>query len=151
MSRPFIASRLAALLAGCALAACAREDSPEAQVRAVIEAAEEAAEARDVSAAMRLVGPEYADSRGFDREQLRRFVQGYFVLNQSIRLLVRIEDLRFPADELAQARVTVGTLGTRGEQPEDWSLVLDLHEFDVELVREGDDWLLRRAEWSASQ
>jgi hypothetical protein len=144
------ASSLAALLAACTLAACAREDSPEAQVRAVIDAAEQAAEARDVSAAMRLVADDYADSRGFDREALRRFVHGYFVLNQSIRLLVRVEDVQFPADELAQARVTIGTLGTRGEEAEDWSVVVDLHEFDVELVRDGREWLLRRAEWSTS-
>jgi hypothetical protein len=144
------ASALVALLSACALAACAREDSPEAQVRVVIEAAEQAAEARDVSAAMRLVAEDYADSRGFDREALRRFVHGYFVLNQSIRLLVRVEDVQFPADELAQARVTVGTLGTRGEEAEDWSVAVDLHEFDVELVREGGEWLLRRAERSAS-
>lgn len=126
----------AALLGMGMLASCAREDSPEQRVRAVIAAAEEAAEARDVSAAMQLVASDYADTRGFDRQALRAFVHGYFVLNQSIRLLVRVEDVRFPADQLAQAHVTVGMLGSRAE----------VHEFDVELVNEGGDWLLRRAE-----
>lgn len=141
----------AASLAAAALAGCAREGSPEAEVRAVIAAAEQAAEARDVSAAMRLVAQDYADSRGFDRAALRRFVHGYFVMNQSIRLIVRVNEVRFPAERLAQAHVTVGVLGTRGTEPEDWTLAADVHDFDVELVREGDEWLLRRAEWHASQ
>jgi hypothetical protein len=121
-----------------ALAACASEDSPEAAVRAVITQAEEAAEARDVSAAMDLVADEYADANGFDRKRLRGFVHGYFLMNPSINLLVRVEDVRFPADELAQARVTVGMLGQ--------GLETDLESFDVELEKVGDDWRLRRAD-----
>jgi hypothetical protein len=120
------------------LVACAAEDSPEQQVRAVITRAEEAAEARDVSAAMDLVADEYADANGFNRDRLRGFVHGYFLLNPSISLLVRVEDVRFPADELAQARVTVGALRQ--------GLETDLETFDVELVKVGDDWLLRRAD-----
>jgi hypothetical protein len=139
------------MIAVAVLAGCAREDSPEQRVRAVIAAAEEAGEARDVSAAMRLVARDYADARGFDRDGLARFVRGYFVLNQSIRLLVRVDDVQFPADELAQARVTVGMLGTRGPEAEDWTLAADIYEFDIELVKDDDEWLLRRAEWHASQ
>jgi hypothetical protein len=143
---------LPGLVLVASLAGCAREDSPEAQVRSVIAAAEQAAEARDISEAIRLVAADYEDSRGFDREELRRFVHGYFVLNQSIRLLVRVDEVQFPADELAQARVTLGVLGTRGaEETQDWSLAAEVHEFDVELVKYGGDWLLRRAERSASQ
>jgi len=119
-------------------AACAAEGSPEEQVRAVIAQAEEAAEARDVSAAMELVADEYEDANGFDREALRRFVHGYFMLNPSISLLVRVEDLRFPADELAQARVTVGMLGQ--------GLETRLETFDVELVNIDGEWRLRRAD-----
>lgn len=127
-----------ALASVFALTACAPEGSPEQQVRAVITQAEEAAEARDVSAAMDLVADEYSDANGFDREQLRRFVHGYFIMNPSINLLVRVEDVRFPADELAQARVTVGMLGQ--------GLETQLETFDVELVKQGDDWRLRRAD-----
>jgi hypothetical protein len=129
---------LVALAFSFVLAACAREGSPEAEVRAVITQAEEAAEARDVSAAMDLVADEYADANGFDRRALRRFVQGYFMMNPSINLLVRVEDVQFPADELAQARVTVGMLGQ--------GLETQLETFDVELVKIDDDWRLRRAD-----
>jgi hypothetical protein len=126
-------SRLVAFAFAVALVACAREGSPEAEVRAVITAAEEAAEAGDVSAAMDLVADEYADANGFDRQELR-----YFLMNPSMKLLVRVEDVQFPADELAQARVTVGVLGQ--------GLETQLETFDVELVKEDDDWRLRRAD-----
>ena len=132
------ASPLLVLVPAFALAACVSEGSPEQQVRAVISQAEEAAEARDASAAMELVADEYSDENGFDREQLRRFVHGYFLMNPSINLLVRVEDVRFPADELAQARVTVGMLGQ--------GLETRLETFDVELVKAGGDWRLRRAD-----
>jgi hypothetical protein len=131
-------SPLVALAFTVVLAACASEGSPEEAVRAVITAAEEAAEARDVSAAMELVADEYADANGLDRDSLRSFVHGYFLMNPSIKLLVRVEDVRFPADELAQARVTVGMLGQ--------GLDTQLETFDVELVHIDGDWLLRRAD-----
>jgi hypothetical protein len=135
MKTPAFVVALASVLA---LAACASEGSPEQQVRAVITQAEEAAEASDVSAAMELVADEYADDNGFDRDRLRDFVRGYFLINPSINLLVRVEDVQFPADELAQARVTVGMLGQ--------GLETQLETFDVELVKEGGDWRLRRAD-----
>jgi len=134
------------LLASIVLASCAREDSPEQRVRAVISQAEQAAEARDVGAAIELVARDYRDSRDFDRRELRQFVHGYFVLNQWIRLLVRVDDVRFPADELAQARVTVGMLGTRSDGAEDWDLAAEIYELDVELVSEDGEWRLRRAD-----
>jgi len=134
------------LLASIVLASCAREDSPEQRVRAVISQAEQAAEARDVGAAIELVARDYRDSRDFDRRELRQFVHGYFVLNQGIRLLVRVDDVRFPADELAQARVTVGMLGTRSDGAEDWDLAAEIYELDVELVSEDGEWRLRRAD-----
>jgi hypothetical protein len=133
-----IRTLVASVACAVALCACAPDGSPEQQIRAVITQAEQAAEARDVSAAMDLVADEYADANGFDREQLSRFVRGYFMMNPSINLLVRVEDVQFPADELAQARVTVGMLGQ--------GLDTDLETFDVELVKVGGDWRLRRAD-----
>jgi hypothetical protein len=128
-----------------ALAGCADRETPEERVRAVIGAAERAAEEREVGAAMELVARDYRDEYGFDRDGLQRFLRGWFVMNQSIRLLVRVEDVKFPADELAQARVTIGMLGTRGEGGEDWDLAAEIHELDVELVSEDGEWRVRRA------
>ena len=49
------------------VSACGGDQTPEAQVRAVIESGKEAAEARDLSALMDLVSPEYRDDDGRDR------------------------------------------------------------------------------------
>ncbi len=138
------------LVAGAAAlaAACAPESSPEQQVRAMIAEAEQAAERRDLSDVMAFVSESYADGRGFDKAQLKNFIRGYFVLHPSIHLAVRVQDLRFPADGLAQARVTVGMLGTRTDgSGDDLALAGDIYDFDVELVREGDQWRLLRADY----
>jgi hypothetical protein len=148
MKNPMLASHvtLGAALALMLLASCARDRAdPEQQVRAVLAAAESAAEARDVSEAMDLVADGYADARGLDKSQLRNFVRGYFAIHPSISILMRVESLEFPADDLARARVTVGMLGRQGAE-ENWSLAADVETFDVELIREGEDWRLLRAD-----
>lgn len=139
-SRNFFAALAAALLVSCS-----REATVEQQVREVIERAEQRAEARDLSSLMELVSESYSDMRGNDRQQIRDYLRGYFLVNQSVHLLTRIESLEFPADELARARITVGMLGRQGE--EDWNLAADLYEFEIELLREGGEWKVRHADW----
>jgi hypothetical protein len=140
-SRSFFCAVAVALLASCA-----REDSPEQQVRDTIARGEELAEARDVSGVMSLVSEEYSDARGFDRRELANYLRGYFVMHQSVNLLVRIDSLEFPADNLAQAEVTVGMLGRRGESAESWDLAADLQTLELELLNDDGDWRVIRAD-----
>jgi len=132
------------------LASCAPESSSEQQVRALISRAEELAEARDVADLAELVSSDYSDARGFDKRELTNYLRGYFVLHPSVNLLVRIESLEFPADELAQARITVGMLGRRGESAESWAeswdIAAELQTLDVELLNEGGEWRVIRAD-----
>lgn len=127
------------------LGACGSESSPEKQVREVIAAAETGAEARDLSAVMDLVAQSYADSRGQDKAAIRDLMRAYFVVNQSVHLMMRIEEIDFPADELATAHISVGMLGRQSQ--ESWDFAADIYEFDVRLIREDDDWRLVSAEW----
>ncbi len=133
------------LLAVAMLGACGEEASPEEQVRATIARAEEGAEARDLSAVMELVADGYADTRGQDKQSVHALMHGFFVVNQSVHLLMRVEDVEFPSDGIAEARVTVGMLGRQSQ--EDWSFAADVYELDVRFVREDSDWLLQSAEW----
>ncbi|MFO7277680.1 MAG: hypothetical protein DIU56_011640 [Pseudomonadota bacterium] len=126
------------------LAACTSRSTPEAEVRALIARGEEAAEARDTGAVMALVSEQYSDELGRDRQALRNFVRGFFLVNQRVRLLTRIESIEFPEDGLARVRLVVGMLGTRGDE-EDWSFAAELHELDIELVREGGEWRVLHA------
>ena len=137
----------AALLLLAALAGCGREVSPEDEVRAVVAAAEQAAEARDASALLDLVADDYRDGRGNGAAEIRRYARGYLIAHQSIRLLVRIDQLELVARDLARLEATVGMLGREAEAASAWDLAADVYEFDVTLAREDGDWRVTRADW----
>src|SRR5687767_9468747 len=93
------------------LAGCSDDGSPEEQVRAVIESMEVAAEARDVGDLMEHISVNFRDAQGQDRTEASRYARGYFVANQSVHLLTRIESLEFPAPDEARLKVQVGMAG----------------------------------------
>jgi outer membrane biogenesis lipoprotein LolB len=130
------------------LTACSDPASPEQQVRAVIDSLETAVESRDVGALVEHISPNYRDSQGQDRAEASRYARGYFVANQSVHLLTRIESLEFPAPDEARVKLQVGMAG-RGGEPGASSLNADLYDFDLALVREGDEWKLSYADWRA--
>ena len=123
-----------------ALAACSSPTSDEQKVRTLIADAEKAAESRDVGDVLDLVGDDYADAQGNTRDSLRGFLRVFFAAHPKLELVTGIDDLQFPVDGLARARVTV-----RG---------LDLERFnagesvalDIELRRSGDEWRVVRAD-----
>ena len=135
---------LLALVAGCS------SDSPEQQVRSVIAQMETAMEARDVSDLMEHIAADYRDAYGQGRQEAGRYAQGYFISNQSIHLLTRIESVEFPASDEARAKVLVGMAG-REASGDSWDLVADVYEFQVTLLREDDEWKVTYAEWSRSR
>lgn len=131
-----------------ALAGCGDADSPEQQVRDVISAIEVAAERRDVSDLMQHISRSYRDGDGNGRDDASRYVRGYFVANQSIHLLTRVEEVQFSSTEEARANVLVGAVGREAAASGAWDLVADLYEVDVALLREGGDWKVTYARWS---
>ena len=128
---------LPALIAASLLAACGARSSDEQQVREVLAAMEVAAESRDASDVLEHVADDYEDAQGYDKAQLTNFLRGYFLANPKIELLLDIENLEFPAEGLARAEVAVTGVAL-GE--------LDHESFKVELRRQGDEWLLTRAD-----
>jgi hypothetical protein len=146
------------------VASCSKQESAEQQVRAVIAHAEERAEARDVGDLAALVSADYSDARGFDRKELTNYLRGWFVLHPSVNLLVRIESLEFPADNLARAEITVGMLGSRrksrlspaetepgsakapANEEESWEMAAELETLEVELLDEDGEWRVIRAD-----
>lgn len=119
------------------LAACGAKSSDEEQVRALIDAVEAAAEARDASDVLGHIADDYADSNGFDKVRLQNFLRGYFLAHPRLELLVNVESLEFPVDGLAQAVVTVATVEI-GDP--------DLQRLKVELRRAGGEWRVARAD-----
>jgi hypothetical protein len=130
-----------------ALAACGRGSTPETEIRAMVAAAEEAAESRDASALLALVAPDYQDGRGYNAEELGRYVRGYLIAHQSIHLLTRIDEIEILGPDLARLKTTVGMLGRESVATSSWDLAGEVYEFDLSLAREGDDWRVVRASW----
>jgi hypothetical protein len=128
--------------AGLWLAGCGSADPPEVRVRAVIDAAEAAAEARDVSALMDLVSPDYKDAEGRQPDELSRYLRGYFIANQSIHLLTRVESIEFPATGVAELALTVGMVGRDAEAQSAWDLAADVYRIDLTLMDREGDWLV---------
>lgn len=132
-------------LTSALLLGCGDSGSPEERVRDVLARAETAAESRDVSDVMALVADSYVDSRGQDKAAIRELLHGYFLINQSVHLLMRVEGIEFPSQRVATARVTAGMLGRQAT--EDWSFAADVYEFDIRLRDVDGEWLLQSADW----
>jgi len=129
------------------LGSCADPQSPEEAVRSVISRMEQAAEARDVGDLVEHVSERYRDGYGYGREEVSHYVRGYFIANQSIHLLTRVEELDFPSEQEARATVRVGMVG-RDAGAAAWDVAADVYRFKITLHREDGEWKLTYAEWS---
>ena len=140
--------RIFGVAAGLAIgiAGCGTPDSPGVQVRAVIAAAEQAAEARDVPAVMDLVAPDYADADGRQAAELSRYLRAYFIANQSIHLLTRVDSLEFPATDVAEVELTVAMVGRDAEAESAWNLAADVHTLRLTLMEKGGQWRVTHAD-----
>lgn len=136
----------AALLPGL-LAGCRPADSPEQQVRKVIGEMEVAVEERDARDLMEHLSDDYRDGYGQGPQDAQRYARGYFIANQAIHLLTRVEKIEFPATDEARATVLVGMAGRDANASSALDLAADLYEFEVTLLRENDEWKVGYAEW----
>jgi hypothetical protein len=132
------AGGLAVAVAAVLASGCAASD-PEAEIRALLAAAESAAEARDVGFFDDVLADAYRDTRGYDREETLRSLRGYFIANQRIDILSRVDEIVIEAEGAARAVVHAGLLGRRTDALLD-GVDADLYRFELELVKEGADW-----------
>lgn len=105
----------------------------------------EFAEQKDRRELIAMISPAYTDARGNDRDTIEDTLRFYFLRAQRIGLLTRVEDLRVHDDTAAELTLTVGMAGT------DMGVLgvsADAYRFEMELEREGDDWLLIGARWA---
>jgi len=129
------------------LAACGERATPEQQVRAVIARGVLAAEARDLPALMALVSSRYEDAEGGSAVELTRYLRGYFIANQSVHLVNRIDAIDFPNHDMARARLTVGTLGRDAAPGAGFDIAAGVYDVRLELQFERGEWKVTRAEW----
>ena len=135
---------------GYALALCAAgcgSADPEAEILALLEAAEAAAEARDAGFFADLIGDAYRDARGNDRDELLRGVRGYFLAHQRIEIVARVDEVVLEGADAARAVVHAGMAGQRSGAALLGGLDADLYRFELELVIDGGEWRIIGAEW----
>jgi hypothetical protein len=130
----------AALVAGCA------GGDPDAEIRALLAAAEEAAEARDAGFFASILGAGYRDSRGNDKDEAVRSVRGLFLVNQRIEIVSRVDEVVLEGADAARAVVHAGLVGQRTGASLIDGVDADLYRFELELVNEGGDWQIIGAE-----
>jgi len=129
-----------ALILSWLLIACSPATSDEQRVRKLVASVEEAAESRDVGDVLDFVADDYADAQGNSRDSLKLFLRGYFAAHPKLELVTSIDELAFPVDGLARARVSVRGLDlARFDAGESVTL-------DVELRRDGAEWRVVRAD-----
>jgi hypothetical protein len=129
-----VSTLLAAVVAGCGPA------DREAQVRAVLVAAEEAAEAGDTGFFRDFIDAGYRDTRGNDRDRLIDLLRGYFIANQRIEIVSRVDEVVLEGADAAHAVVHAGMLGQRAGAALLGGLDADLYRFELELVNDGGEW-----------
>ena len=143
MKTPGIACAIAAAL----VVSCEANDQ-EAEIRALLTAAEEAAEQRDAGFFGEALGVAYRDARGNDRDQLLRSIRGYFIANQRIEIVSRVDEIVLEGADSARAVVHAGLVGRRTGAALIDGVEADLYRFELELVNDGGDWRIIGADYS---
>jgi hypothetical protein len=146
-------SRLARLASICWLAAalaCGGDpQSPEEQVRTVLEGMERAAEEGDVGAFKAVVSESYEDERGFDKRDLAAYVTFHVMRNTHRRVFSRIRSIEIRDTGRAEVVLIAALAGSAVTTPEELAgLHADVYKIDMDLDDEGDgDWRLVWAQW----
>ncbi len=138
---------LATALAAAAIAGCDSGGDSESEIRALLAAAEEAAEARDAGFFGDLLSAAYRDTRGNDRDELIRRVRGYFLANQRIEIVSRVDEVVLEGADAARAVVHAGMLGQRSSGQLLDGVDADLYRFELELVNNDGEWQVIGADW----
>ena len=127
---------------------CSNEETPEDQVKQFVATGEETVEARNVLGMKKLISEKYSDEKGRTRQDLVAVSARYILSNKNIHVLTRIGELNFPAEDRAMLQLYVGMTG---QNVSDLDALLnmqaDLYLFDMELIRENDEWKLLKANW----
>jgi hypothetical protein len=139
-SRLLLVGLLASGVAGCG----EPPTPPEEAVRAWVSQGNQLAQDKDRGALMDMVSDDYADPRGNRRADIENMFRLYFLRAHDIKLLTRIDDVRIIGESAAELDLTVGMAASHDGV---LGFSADAYKFEMELVRDGDEWLLISGRW----
>ncbi len=117
---------------------------PEAAVRAWVQQGHEAAEDKDRRTLVGMISPAYTDARGHSRDDIEDLFRFYFLRQQKVSLLTRINEVHVFDETAAEVVLDVGMAGTNDNL---LGFSADAYRFEMELEKDGDEWLLINARW----
>ncbi|MDA0705779.1 MAG: hypothetical protein O2907_05395 [Proteobacteria bacterium] len=135
---------LVGLLASSMLACGNPPTPPEAALRAWVVEGQLRAEAKDRSGLMDMISDDYADARGNDCDDIEKMFLVYFLRANNLKLLTSVEGVRVFGDTAGEIDLKVGMAVTHDGV---LGFSADAYNFELELVRDGDDWLLIAGRW----
>ncbi len=137
---------IAGLVAALLLGACGGGpvSGPEESLREWVAQGQKAADEKDRPSMVQLISPAYQDGRGNSRDDVERILRGYFFRMHDVAMMSRIEELNIIGETAAELVLVVGMAATHDGT---LGFSADAYRFEMELEREGDDWLLLGARW----
>ena len=142
--KPWLAVLASAML-GAGVQGCAPRD-PDGELRAVIEAAESAAEARDTSFFRESLSTSYVDAHGRRRDDVVNLLRGFFLVNSTVEIVNRIDEIVLVGDDAATVVLQTAVVG-RAPGRSVLGIDADIYRIELELVREDDAWRVIAADW----
>lgn len=123
---------------------CGSGDSPEDEVRRWLADAQAAVEAEDSGTLVNMLADNYTDARGNDKNGIDQALRFWFLRQDSIVLISNIEDIRISGDTAAQVTLKAGMAGSNDAA---FGFSADAYGFELELEKDGGEWLLVTARW----
>lgn len=126
-------------------AACGRSGA-DAEISALLDEAEAAAEARQTGYFRSLLSDDYVDARGNRKEDLVNRIRAYFLLNSDVEIVDRIQEITLHGDDAATVVLQTALVG-RGQGRGLLGVDGDLFRLELELLRDRSDWHVVGANW----
>lgn len=136
----FTVALLACLAQGCG----GPPSAPEEELRAWVARGIEAAENKERRELMEMVAAAYVDARGNERDDIEGMLRVYFLRQNRIALLPKIEEITIYDVTAGKIVMTVGMAGTNDGT---LGFSADVYRFSLELEKAGDEWQLISARW----
>ncbi len=130
------------------LIACEQDrQTPEEQIKSLIEVAIDAAENRDLGDLMQHLRPDYLDQRGHQKAQMEKLLQLYFFRHKRIYIWSKVKQIELLSANQANA---VLYLAMANNAITDTSMLAgvraSIYEVKLNLVKD-DRWRVQRSSW----